>query len=220
MFFNYSSIFIHHFNNLLQLGIFLLSKFFVFATVIFIPFSVNVYAQISSESTQIIDNQSFNELKLKSTRPRLVTTNNEILSKSNEKPTINLLEIERKTFDLLNEQRILKGLTPLVWSDELAKIARLHSENMAKYKFFSHVGLDGKTAEERARSLGVKVNGIGENISYNRGYTNPVQTAVDGWLNSSGHRNNLMQKFWQKSAIGVAVANDGTYYFTEIFSGN
>ncbi len=132
--------------------------------------------------------------------------------------TPNTIELEQKAFKLLNQKRVEIGLSPLVWSESMAKIARLHSYNMATFKFFSHKGLDGLQVDGRATSLGLnKWQGIGENIAYNRGFSNPVEFAVERWMLSDSHRENLLDKRWRESAVGIAVTKDGTYYFTEVF---
>jgi uncharacterized protein YkwD len=132
--------------------------------------------------------------------------------------TPNTIELEQKAFQLLNQKRVERGLSELTWSENMAKIARLHSGNMANFKFFSHRGLDGLQVDGRAESLGFKKwQGIGENIAYNRGFANPVEFAVERWMLSDSHRENLLDKRWKESAVGIAIAKDGTYYFTEVF---
>lgn len=147
-------------------------------------------------------------------RPRVVRTveNNQVgKTKTNS-------SLERQAFDLINQKRAMLSLPALEWSDDVAKIARLHSQNMANYKFFSHTGMDGLLVNDRADDLGIRRwQAIGENIAYNRGYENPVEFAVELWMKSPGHRENLLNSRWKESAVGVAVTEDGTYYFTEVF---
>ncbi|MBK7394583.1 MAG: CAP domain-containing protein [Chloracidobacterium sp.] len=118
----------------------------------------------------------------------------------------------------MNQKRAEVGLKPLIWNDDLEKIARGHSENMAEYDFFSHRGLDGKAVSDRADAAGLsKWRSIGENIAFNRGYQDPIAKAVDLWLNSPSHKNNLLSASWKESAVGVAITEDGSYYFTQVF---
>ncbi|MDQ3323723.1 MAG: CAP domain-containing protein, partial [Acidobacteriota bacterium] len=134
------------------------------------------------------------------------------------KTSVGGLELECRVFDLINRRRAEAGLHLLMWNDNVARIARLHLENMANFDFFSHTGIDGKKVNNRADSLGVKKwHAIGENIAYNRGFKSPLESAVQSWMNSPGHRNNLLKNDWQESGIGVAVKADGTYYFTQVF---
>lgn len=135
------------------------------------------------------------------------------------KPTAErILDLEKTAFALINARRAEDGLELLAWSDDVAKIARLHSENMVRYNFFSHRGQDGKMVNDRADALGVtKWTAMGENIAYNRGFKDPIATAVEKWMLSEGHRENLLNSRWKESAIGIAVTDDGTFYFTQVF---
>ncbi len=118
----------------------------------------------------------------------------------------------------MNTERATKGLAPLQWSETLAGLARLHSSNMATHKFFSHRGVDGTMIDDRADLLGLgNWNAIGENIAFLRGYDEPERIAVTKWLQSPSHRRNLLNATWRESAIGVALADDGSYYFTQVF---
>ena len=126
--------------------------------------------------------------------------------------------LEREAFDLINVRRAAQGLPQLTWSDEVAKVARVHSQNMAAYKFFAHQGLDGLMVNGRADQAGLnKWRSIGENIAFMRGYEHPAEFAVECWMESTSHRNNLLRTDWKESAIGVAQAADGSYYFTQVF---
>jgi uncharacterized protein YkwD len=131
---------------------------------------------------------------------------------------VNTANVERAAFQLLNQKRAENGLEPLLWNEQVASVARVHSRNMAEFQFFSHRGLDNKLVSHRADDLKIgKWRSIGENIAYNRGYADPVEKAVDLWLNSSTHRQNLLNIDWKESAVGVAIADDGSYYFTQVF---
>jgi len=126
--------------------------------------------------------------------------------------------IENEAFALINRKRAALGLKELTWSDEVAKIARVHSKDMAENNYFSHRGLDGSMIGERADSLGVKKwRAIGENIAFNRGYENPTEFAVECWIRSEGHRLNLLNDSWKETGVGIAIASDGSYYFTQVF---
>jgi len=131
---------------------------------------------------------------------------------------INSFELERRAFELINQHRENSGLKPLEWSEDAARIARLHSDNMANYNFFSHAGVDGLMVSDRADFLGIrKWQAIGENIAFNHGFENPVEFAVERWMQSPKHRDNLLNGRWKESGIGIAVTENGTYYFTEVF---
>ena len=131
---------------------------------------------------------------------------------------VNMAAAEQAAFGLINQKRVEMGFEPLVWSNELAAVARLHSQNMAEFKFFSHRGLDNKLVSDRADQLKIgRWRSIGENIAFNRGFQDPVGKAVELWLDSPTHRRNMLDPNWKESAVGVAKAEDGSIYFTQVF---
>ena len=170
---------------------------------------------ISAEKTGSIAYKKNND---ELNRPRVINSSVEKSKKVFVFSVAQIHAFEKEVFQLINKKREEKGLIALEWSDEVANIARFHSENMAKDKFFSHTGTDGKMVDNRADSAGIKRwSAIGENIAYNRGYEKPLELAVEKWLLSPTHRDNLLDTRWKETGIGIAVANDGTYYFTQVF---
>jgi uncharacterized protein YkwD len=126
--------------------------------------------------------------------------------------------IERRAFERTNEERVKSGLSPLVWDAELCRMARIHSENMARMGFFGHETPEGLRLKERARSMGiVHFRVIAENIAYNKGYQDPGAFAVERWMISAGHRANILYVGFQASAIGSYVSADGSVYLTQVF---
>jgi uncharacterized protein YkwD len=121
---------------------------------------------------------------------RSVTIGTTSVYSGNERPRVvadpptetdarSLLAVERRTFDLINNEREKRGLRPLQWSDDAARLARLHSRNMAQNHFFGHRGLDGLMVDDRAEQLGIfNWRAIGENLAFNRGYEQPAEFAV------------------------------------------
>ena len=200
-----------------------LSLFF-FQTILIFSFlftlTENVVCQIGALSANSVNLKMFSGVDAKAinlTRPRIYKEKENPIETSAKKAVTNF-SFEQKAFEEINQQRALIGLQPLIWSDDAAKIARLHSENMANFKFFSHEGLDGSMVDDRADSFGIrKWRAIGENIAYNRGYANPIEFAVDRWMHSTGHRENILSERWKESGIGIAITATGEYYFTEVF---
>ncbi len=126
--------------------------------------------------------------------------------------------LERRAFDLANAQRRSRGQQPLAWDAELSRLAREHSANMAQSDFFSHKNPRGMSMVDRARSQGIRGwSALGENIAYNQGYEDPAGFVIERWMVSSKHRDNLLNARWTRSAIGVAVADDGRVFFTQLF---
>ena len=125
---------------------------------------------------------------------------------------------ERRAFELVNEERRARGQQPLLWDGELTRLARQHSENMARQNFFSHTDRDGLDTADRAALGGVcGWRAIAENIAYNQGFDDPVGFAVERWMQSAKHRENILRTAFTHAGIGVASGSDGSVYFTQVF---
>ena len=125
---------------------------------------------------------------------------------------------ERRAFDLINAERQRRGLRPLVMDGSLTRIARYHSEDMARGNYLSHTDRQGLDLRGRASLLGLHGwKTLGENIAYNQGYNDPTAFAVERWMVSEKHRENVLSDEYTHAGVGVARASDGTYYFTQVF---
>lgn len=125
---------------------------------------------------------------------------------------------ERRAFDLANAERRRRGESSLVWDAELTRMARLHSESMARQNFFDHTNPQGENMTMRARACGVcGWSAMAENIAYNSGYDDPAAFAVERWMTSPKHRANMLRAGFTHSGIGVARAADGRIFFTQVF---
>lgn len=87
-------------------------------------------------------------------RPRIVQTNLKQPDENKEFVANVNSTLERKAFELINQQRTKLNLEPLMWSDEIANIARKHSKDMATFNFFSHTDLNGLMVNDRADIFG------------------------------------------------------------------
>jgi len=125
---------------------------------------------------------------------------------------------ESRAFALVNEVRRGRGQEPLVWDAEASRVAREHSENMARRDFFSHDDPVGGGTVRRASTGGVTGwHALAENIAYNQGYDDPAGFAVERWMLSSKHRENILRQGFTHAGIGVARAADGRVFFTQVF---
>ncbi len=126
--------------------------------------------------------------------------------------------VEARAFELMNAQRVASGLQSLQWDEQIVALARTHSESMAEGKYFSHRDPNGGFVDSRAAKLGIfNWMAIGENIAFMKGYDDPASMAVEKWMQSTSHKKNILSSQWRESAIGVAVAADGSIYFTQVF---
>lgn len=126
---------------------------------------------------------------------------------------------EYHIYELVNRERARMRLSQLQWDDQLADLARSYSEQMADQNFFSHYDRTGETVVQRAQQQRVKGwERIGENLFETRGLENISSFAVHGWMRSPSHRDNILDRGWDATGIGIAVARDGKVYITEVFT--
>ena len=98
-------------------------------------------------------------------------------------------------------------------NSRLATAARLHSADQAAHNEMSHTGSDGSSPWARARRAGYQ-QAIGENVAV--GYRTP-EAVMTGWMNSPGHRANILNCDARAIGVGVAAARNGTLYWTQMF---
>lgn len=115
---------------------------------------------------------------------------------------------------LTNIERGKHGLHALRAQPQLAQAAQLHSQDMATREFFDHKNPDGEQAWDRAVRCGYRYRKVAENIA--AGQRSPAEV-VEGWMNSPGHRKNILDG--ELFEIGVGLASGGSYgtYWTQVF---
>jgi len=125
--------------------------------------------------------------------------------------------LEEQCLDEINLVRRRSKLPQLGFYQGLLPVARDYSRRMAEQHFFSHSDPDGRTVRERVEGADIRWRMVGENLAYSSGYINPVAASLHGWMDSAGHRRNILDPDFSLTAIGVWIKDDGTVYFTEIF---
>jgi len=126
--------------------------------------------------------------------------------------------IEVGIFEAVNAVRERDGLPGLAEVPELSAVARRHSEDMLRRNFLSHVNPDGDDVAVRVERAGFQnYFKVGENIHKSRGAKDAVAFAVEQWMGSPGHRNTMLDADYVRTGVGVAIAEDGTLYFTQLF---
>lgn len=126
---------------------------------------------------------------------------------------------EAEVFDLVNQQRVKAGLNELSWDDRVGSIARNYSRRMARDRFFDHYDADGKNVMDRADDA--KLTGwvkIGENLFACAATMSFAQKAIIGWMGSETHRVNILDREFTSTGIGIATAEDGSIYITQVFT--
>ena len=120
---------------------------------------------------------------------------------------------ESEVVRLVNEIRVQNGLKPLTANWELSRVARHKSQDMRDQGYFSHTSPTYGMPFQMIKSFGLSFRTAGENIA--KGYATP-QAVVNGWMNSSGHRANILNASYTQ--IGVGYVAQG-HYWTQMFIG-
>lgn len=154
----------------------------------------------------------------------------------------NTTAVERAVHSEINERRTNNGLDPLGYDAELAHIARSHSQDMHERDFFAHVNPDGEDVTDRYQQAGYDCQVSTGNGEYITGGENLAQTwyqeniatsdggtvrydteaelaagIVEQWMNSPGHRENILTPDWQSEGIGIVITDGGEVFATQNF---
>lgn len=124
-----------------------------------------------------------------------------------------VLRYEQEVIRLVNEIRVQNGLKTLTYNWELSRVARYKSQDMKDNRYFSHTSPVYGSPFQMMKNFGITYRSAGENIA--RGQTSP-QAVVNAWMNSSGHRANILNASFTQ--IGVGYVADGNYW-TQMFIG-
>ena len=126
-------------------------------------------------------------------------------------------EYDAELLTLTNAKRQNAGLPALRLSSQLGQVAQNHAEDMAINNYFSHIGLNGSQLSERVEAIGYDFSYVGENISAGR--TTPLDT-IQGWMNSQGHRENILNPNYTEIGFGYAYSPSSEYghYWVQVFA--
>ena len=122
-----------------------------------------------------------------------------------------VLDYENEVIRLVNEQRVKNGLKKLQADWQLSRVARFKSQDMKDNNYFSHTSPVYGSPFEMIKNFGISYRSAGENIA--KGQRTP-QAVVNAWMNSSGHRANILNSTYTK--IGVGYVAEGNYW-TQMF---
>ena len=122
---------------------------------------------------------------------------------------------EREVFDLINKQRINNGLQSLKVDEEVQRVARIKAQDMVDSNYFSHNSPTYGSPFDMLKSFKVSYNTAGENIAGNSSNSG----AVDAWMNSSGHKANILNSSFNYTGIGVVNSSRYGKVFVQMFIG-
>jgi uncharacterized protein YkwD len=119
----------------------------------------------------------------------------------------------RATLCTLNAQRARYGLSPLKLNKRLSKAARRHARDMVRRGYFSHDSLGGGTFVDRIRGTGYLRGAqrwsVGENLAWGTHGSSTPRAITTMWMNSPGHRSNILSASFREVGIGLALGAPG-----------
>jgi uncharacterized protein YkwD len=158
-----------------------------------------------------------------------------------EAPPFDAATLELLFHDGVNAERVANGLAPLAWLESALPLPRAHSADMAERDYFAHVNPEGEDPSARAERLGIDCPegaGFGENLAMTalydgiltRTFPDRVETEYDwtsmeevvasivkGWMESPGHRANILEPGYVSHAVGVVMTPEFEIYISDNF---
>jgi hypothetical protein len=116
---------------------------------------------------------------------------------------------------LVNQARAAAGLPPLALNGALSAAAARHSNDMANNAHFDHIGTDGSDPATRVSQAGYNWSAVGENIAQT--YAFDAGEVFNLWMNSPGHRANILGGNFLEMGLAAVQAADGKVYWTQVF---
>ncbi|GIW48738.1 MAG: hypothetical protein KatS3mg079_214 [Caloramator sp.] len=129
-------------------------------------------------------------------------------------PVIETKAIESEVVRLVNIERAKAGLPALKENWQLSRVARYKSQDMINKNYFSHYSPTYGSPFDMIESFGIKFSAAGENIAM--GQRTP-QEVMNAWMNSPGHRSNILSPSYTEIGVGLAKDKAGRCYWTQMF---
>ncbi|WP_195988611.1 CAP domain-containing protein [Clostridium sp. D53t1_180928_C8] len=131
-----------------------------------------------------------------------------------------MAQVEQAIFNKVNEERAKAGVPALTYNTTMEKYARIKSQDMGDNNYFSHEDLSGNLITTQMKKDGVTYRAWGENIAYVGGMTDPNAIAdkiMTKWMNSSGHRANILSTNFSSIGVGVYKSGNRVYATQEFY---
>ncbi|MXR52528.1 hypothetical protein GRX03_13035 [Halovenus sp. WSH3] len=146
---------------------------------------------------------------------------------------LNITAAERAVAAAINRERVNRGRPPVEYDEEIATVARNHSQDMVERSYYAHVSPEGDTAFDRIQNGPASCAVVGENIAATW-WNKPFETTdgererhtsiaelaaglAEQWLNSQSHRKNMLDPRWERTGVGIAVTPEGEVLVTQNF---
>jgi len=123
---------------------------------------------------------------------------------------------QQEVLNIVNKERASRGLSALKFNAEVAKVATTKSQDMIDNNYFDHNSPTYGSPFDMMKKFGISYRTAGENIAMGQKTPQEVMTA---WMNSDGHRKNILNSSFTEIGIGIAKDSNGRLYWTQMFIG-
>jgi uncharacterized protein YkwD len=120
-------------------------------------------------------------------------------------------QIELRVVELVNLERAKAGIAPVAWDERIGTAARSHSDDQAAWQTMSHTGSDGSTLSTRIGRVGFAWRALAENVAAGQP---SAESVVSAWMNSPGHRTNILNAQYTVAGAGLGISSTNTNYWT------
>lgn len=177
----------------------------------------NTGSNASKPSTPNVDNNTGSK---PDSKPEGNTGSNqeskpEVKPEQPSNPSGNFASFQKEVLDLVNKERTIRGLQALKFNSELSNVATLKSQDMIDKNYFDHTSPTYGSPFDMMKKFGISYTSAGENIAM--GQETP-QEVMNAWMNSDGHRKNILNPDFTELGVGIA-AKGSSLYWTQMFIG-
>ena len=133
-----------------------------------------------------------------------------------QKPSTDFSSYQQQVLDLVNAERTKRGISALTLDSNLSSVATKKSQDMVNKNYFDHTSPTYGSPFDMMKQFGISYRTAAENIA--KGQKTP-QEVVTAWMNSEGHRKNILNPNFTNLGVGIAKDSKGTTYWTQMFIG-
>lgn len=177
---------------------------------------IRVFAKVGTWYIIQTDKDYIGAVSAKYIRAIYPSTGNAGTSDNSQNTTTTVLsEDEKEVFNLINKKRAENGLSALKIDDEVVNVARIKAKDLVQNNYFAHESPTYGTPFQMLKNFGIFYKTAGENIAGN----SSNKKAVEAWMNSSGHRANILNSNYNYTGIGVVTSSKYGKVYVQMFIG-
>ena len=147
-------------------------------------------------------------------KPEIDNETNDDIETENEDNTQNMGKYDLEVLQFVNQERLKEGLPTLTYNAKLANLADVKAADMRDNNYFSHTSPKYGSPFDMMKQFGIRYSFAGENIA--KGQKTP-ESVMDAWMNSSGHRANILSDNYEQLGVGYETDKSGNTYWVQMF---